>query len=71
MTSFKPFTIREMEFDVWEQNNALQDKFYQQYQEMGLLQNSPEKQGVIRDPWGTGRDIDLRSRVMTEQPRSQ
>lgn len=40
LTSFKPFTVRELEFEVWDTKNAKQDRFMRQYEEIGLLSGS-------------------------------
>ena len=37
MTTFKPFTVRELEFEVWETSQAKQDRYMKQYEELGLL----------------------------------
>ena len=38
MTSFKPFTVRELDFDVWEDfSNVRSEQFLSQYEELGLI----------------------------------
>lgn len=38
MTSFRPFTVRELDFDVWEDfSNVRSEQFLQQYEELGLI----------------------------------
>ena len=39
LTTFRPFNIREVEFDVWETNEARRDGILRQYEQMGILQN--------------------------------
>lgn len=38
MTTFKPFTVRELEFEVWDTKAANIDRYMRQYEELGLLQ---------------------------------
>lgn len=40
MTSFKPFTVRELEFEVWDTKSANIDRYMKQYEELGLLQGA-------------------------------
>lgn len=37
LTTFKPFTVRELEFEVWDTKHAKQDRFLRQYEEIGLI----------------------------------
>lgn len=37
LTAFKPFSVREMEFEVWETSQAKQDRFLRQYEDLGLI----------------------------------
>jgi len=40
MTTFKPFTVRELDFEVWDSSQAKNDRFLQQYEELGLIKNT-------------------------------
>ena len=42
LTTFKPFTVRELEYDVWDLAQAKNDNFLQIYEEFGLI---PGKNG--------------------------
>ena len=37
MTTFKPFNVRELEYDVWDTSRAKNDGFLAQFEEQGLL----------------------------------
>lgn len=39
LTTFKPFNVRELEYDVWDCSRSKQDRFMSQFGEMGLLDN--------------------------------
>jgi hypothetical protein len=44
MTTFKPFTVRELEYEVWDTSKSKQEKFLKQYDDLGLLSNKQESQ---------------------------
>mmetsp|Transcript_27366 Transcript_27366/g.20515 ORF Transcript_27366/g.20515 Transcript_27366/m.20515 type:complete len:84 (+) Transcript_27366:524-775(+) len=44
LTSFRPFTVRELEFEVWDTSRAKQEQFMKQYDEMGLLAYSKKSE---------------------------
>lgn len=39
LTSFKPFSLRELEYDVWDTKRSKQDKYLAQFNSRGLLQS--------------------------------
>ena len=40
LTTFKPFTVRELEYEVWDTSQAKQDRYLRQYGDLGLLNQS-------------------------------
>lgn len=40
LTTFKPFTIRELEFEVWDTSKSKNDRYMKQYENLGLLNGS-------------------------------
>mmetsp|Transcript_22870 Transcript_22870/g.22134 ORF Transcript_22870/g.22134 Transcript_22870/m.22134 type:complete len:327 (+) Transcript_22870:1169-2149(+) len=44
LTSFKPFTVRELEFEIWDTQKAKQEQYMKQYDELGLLSNKPKQE---------------------------
>jgi hypothetical protein len=37
ITAFKPFTVRELDYQVWDLTQAKQDSIMAQYEDLGLL----------------------------------
>ena len=40
MTQFKPFSIRELEYDVWDTSRAKNEELVNQFDQRGLLMGS-------------------------------
>ena len=40
LSTFKPFTVRELEFEVWDTTKAKNERYMKQYENLGLINGS-------------------------------